>query len=47
MARLIPTAAELTVFAGPARIQKVMAEINSLAPGKGQILAIHGDRSIG
>lgn len=37
---------DLSLLARP-EIQKVMAEINSLAPGKGQILAIHGDRSIG
>src|SRR5699024_18357 len=28
-------------------IQKVMSEINSLAPGVGQILAIHGDSGTG
>src|SRR5699024_6860973 len=37
---------DLCLLARP-EIQKVMAEINSMAPGQGQILAIHGDRSIG
>src|SRR5699024_2053943 len=37
---------DLSLLARP-EIQTVMAEINSLAPGKGQVLAIHGERSIG
>src|SRR5690625_6678068 len=37
---------DLSLLARP-EIQKVMAEINSMAPGQGQMLAIHGDRSIG
>ena len=37
---------DLSLLARP-EIQKVMSEINSLAPGVGQILAIHGDSGTG